>query len=566
LSVDPRTPEPPLAAIQDLRRSFGIGARRIDAVGCLLAAGEPRSVDELVSLTGASRRTVEAVLRAVGPHLDSSGGRVRIGAPHAAAYAAEFGCGEHEPPPDPWDELARRDPAALAEAARLIERAPPPQRELDQVTATAVTVLKRGHYLLRSFDLRGAHVLCVGDHDLTSLGLFLAGGAAGLLVSVVDADDRLLCYLGTEAARRGLGIRCYFADLRTGLPAALHGSAQLAFTDPPYTPEGVRLFVARGLQGLGDQRNGRVLLAYGFGEQQPALGLAVQQALEPLHLVYEAVLPGFNRYAGAQAIGGTAALYQLRPTRRSSSAAEAGARGARPGLYTRGAQSVESAAGELGGATAARILELAGAAGPGTLLAGGGWPAGTGGSRLPLSRLLAAPLPGEPRDHRTVIVNLYPGFGSLVLRALLAADAGQVAVVCRSDVPELRDAAGQRELAELIAPRYRITRLLRSTPEPDMAVILAERAPDAGLTAAGQVAAYVWARPHARLGNAWREGLIAARKSRGEALTKRDARRVIESASPRPDLLDRCLLDLPRHCYPAVAEAIRRSAGTPPAQ
>jgi N4-bis(aminopropyl)spermidine synthase len=547
-----------LAAVRELKASLGIGARHIDAVGCLLTDGELRSVAELVSLAGTSRRTVEAVLRAVEAHLDRSDGRVRIAGPYAPAYAAEFGCGEDAEVPDPWDELARRDPAALAEAAGLVERAPAPQRGLDQVPATAVTVLKRGHYLLRSFDLRGAHVLCVGDHDLTSLGLFLAGGADGLRVSVVDADEALLAYLDAEARQRGFDVGCYAADIRLGLPERLRESSQLIFTDPPYTPEGVRLFVIRGLEGLADQRNGRVLVAYGFGEQ-PALGLAVQQALSPLHLTYEAVLPGFNRYVGAEAIGGAAALYVLRPTRRSLSAAQAAAGDPGPGLYTHGAQSVESAARPLADAAAARILSLAASPGEGVLLAGGGWPEACGGQRLPLRGLMAAPLPGRPHGD-TAVINLYPGFGSLIFRALLAASARRVAIVCRNDVPELRDAAGQRALARLIAPKFRITRLLRSTPEPDLAVILAEQAPADELTGAEQVAGYIFARAHGKLGNAWREGLIALWKSQGRELTKRDARGLIESVTARPDLLNRCPIDLPGRLFPPLIAEIEQSA------
>jgi N4-bis(aminopropyl)spermidine synthase len=593
---DSPEPEPTLAAVRELKASFGIDARRIDAVGCLLTDGEFRSVAELVSLTGTSRRTTEAVLRAAERHLDTSAGRVRISEPYAAAYAAEFGCAGDEPIPDPWDALARRDPAVLAEAAGLVEHAPAAQRDLDQVPATPVTVLKRGHYLRRSFDLRGAHVLCVGDHDLTSLGLFLAGGADGLRVSVVDADEALLGYIDAEARRRGFDVRCFAADLRLGLPAALLESSQLIFTDPPYTPEGVRLFVARGLQGLADTRNARVLVAYGFGEQ-PALGLAVQQALSPLHLAYEAVLPGFSRYTGAEAIGGEAALYVLRPTRRSRSAAQAGAAGEdRPGLYTGGAQSAESAPGGLDEAAAAAILGLAAGPGEPVLLVGPGWPAGEGGperagggagrgnagggappgnsgsgeprravsgERLPLSGLMAAPLP-RGLAGRTAVINLYPGYGSLVFRALLAASARRVAIVCRNGVPELRDATGQRALARLIAPKYRITRLLRSTPEPDMAVIVAEQAPASELTAAGQVAAYIFARAHGKLGNAWREGLIALWASRGQTLTKRDARDLIESATARPDLLGRCPVDLPGPLFPPLISDIERSAAAAP--
>ena len=562
MPADSPEPESVLAAVRELRTSLGIGARRIDAVGCLLTDGEFRSVAELVSLTGTSRRTVEAVLRAAERYLDRSDGRVRISAPHAPAYAGEFGCGRDAAVRDPWDGLARRDPAALAEAAGLVERAPAPQRDLDQVPATAVTVLKRGHYLLRSFDLRGAHVLCVGDHDLTSLGLFLAGGANGLRVSAVDADEALLAYLDAEARQRGFDVRCYAADLRLGLPTALRESSQLVFTDPPYTPDGVRLFVTRGLQGLADTRNGRVLVAYGFGEQ-PALGLAVQQALSPLHLTYEAVLPGFNRYAGAEAIGGAAALYVLRPTRRSLSAAQAAADDPGLGLYTHGTQSVESAAQPLADPAASRILSLAAGPGEGVLLVGGGWPEACGGQRLPLPALMAAPLPGRLHAH-TAVINLYPGFGALVFRALLAASARRVAIVCGNDVPELRDGAGQRALARLIAPKYRITRLLRSTPEPDMAVILAEQARAGELTAAEQVAGYIFARAHGKLGNAWREGLITLWKSRGRELTKRDARRLIESVTAAPELLDRCPIDLPGHLFPPLIAELERSAAAMP--
>src|ERR1700683_405779 len=90
-----------LAAMRELRASFGIDARRIDAVGCLLTDGEFRSVAELVALTGTSRRTVEAVLRAAEPHLDTSDGRVRIGGLHAPAYAPGVGWGPGAAGPGP---------------------------------------------------------------------------------------------------------------------------------------------------------------------------------------------------------------------------------------------------------------------------------------------------------------------------------------------------------------------------------------------------------------------------------------------------------------------------------
>jgi len=232
-------------------------------------------------------------------------------------------------------------------------------------------------------------------------------------------------------------------------------------------------------------------------------------------------------------------------------------------MYTHGAQSVESAARPLADAAAARILGLAAGPGEDVLLVGGGWPEACGGQRLPLPALMAAPLPGRLHAH-TAVINLYPGFGALVFRALLAASARRVAIVCGNDVPELRDGAGQRALARLIAPKYRITRLLRSTPEPDMAVILAEQARAGELTAAEQVAGYIFARAHGKLGNAWREGLITLWKSRGRELTKRDARRLIESVTAAPELLDRCPIDLPGHLFPPLIAELERSAAAMP--
>lgn len=561
MSVNPAEVDSLLAPVRKLRTSFGIDARRIDAVGCLLVGGEYRSLDELVSATGTSRRTVETLLRAAGELLESAGGRFRFSPSSAAAAAAEFGCGQQDPAPDPWETLASGDPETVAEAAGLVARAPRPVQELDQVSATPVTVLKRGHYLRRAFDLRQAHVLFVGDHDLTSLGLFLSGGAPGLKASVVDVAEPLLEFIDTEARQRGYDIRCYYADLRLGLPKTLQGAADAAFTDPPYTPEGMRLFVARGLQGMGDHRTGRVLVAYGYGEQ-PALGLAVQEALSPLHLAYEAVLPGFNRYDGAQAIGSAAALYVLCPTRRTQSAAQAAATDVQTGLYTHGGQSVEAGVPELSDAAAARILELAAGQDDRPVLIGNGWPAAYPHARLTLPRLLAEPAPRNVQSHQTALINLYPAFGSSLLRVLLAANFTRVAVVARNGVPEFRDEKGQRALAELIGPKYRVTRLLRSTPERDTSLLLAERTPDSALSDTARVAAAVYSRAHGKVGNAWREGLIAWSASSGQALSKNDARRAIDEAVSEPAILEYCPLDMPRHLFPVLMADIERSVRT----
>ena len=107
-----------------------------------------------------------------------------------------------------------------------------------------------------------------------------------------------------------------FADLRVGPPASLLETGDLAFTDPPYTPEGIQLFAARALQMLRHDDAVRVLVCYGYGEAQSALGYGVQEALHELRLLIEALHPQFNRYVGAEAIGSASSLYVTRPTKR----------------------------------------------------------------------------------------------------------------------------------------------------------------------------------------------------------------------------------------------------------
>src|SRR5438552_3128226 len=66
------------------------------------------------------------------------------------------------------------------------------------------------------YDLACAHLLCIGDHDLTALLVTLVNPA--VQVTVVDLDERILEYLDTVASERSRPVRCLAGDLRFGLP------------------------------------------------------------------------------------------------------------------------------------------------------------------------------------------------------------------------------------------------------------------------------------------------------------------------------------------------------------
>jgi hypothetical protein len=282
-----------------------IHARALDRLAVARRSSE--KLADLVAATGLARRAVQEALR--------------------------------EPPYDPPPQVSRE--LSPQTVAGWQERLPPPDRDLDHVAATAETAVERARFLHETYWLDGAHLICVGDRDLTSLAI--ATVCPGVRVTVVDVDENVLAVIRAIAREDGLNVQTVFADLRVGAPASLLESGDLAFTDPPYTPEGIQLFAARALQMLRHDDAVRVLVCYGHGESQAALGYGVQEALHELRLLIEALYPGFNRYVGAEAIGSRSSLYVTRPTKRSWAAAEKKGR-ASARIYSGGKASLESSA------------------------------------------------------------------------------------------------------------------------------------------------------------------------------------------------------------------------------
>ncbi len=482
---------PGLEAVTALVAAAGVGGRRLREAVQRLTDG-PQHLDDLVRDTALPRRTVEALLRAAGPDLhETSGGRVALAPSTVVDYKTRFRL----------RPAVATDHALTARMQDLIDAAPPARAALDHVSATAETAARRALWLDSTFDLAGAHLLAVGDHDLTSLAVALR--REDCRISVVDVDDRLLAYIDEAATAHGRRIDVWHADLRFGLPPVLADSADLIFTDPPYTPAGVQLFLGRGLQGLRDHTNGRLLLSYGFSSLTPAIGVKVQRAVLDLDLAIEAMLPGFNRYHGAQAVGSASDLYICRPTARTWQILERRLSAATLNVYTHGGQSEE------GGPAAGRD-ELA--------------PLFDGSLRSP-----------------DVSANLADDPGPWLLRALLSVNAQRVELVVPNHHPDLVDAAAQGALRELIAPKYNV-KIRRSVPGPKLATVEATAVSEDGSTDGG-IARWLLTHAHGKLGNVLREALIR----HDPALTKNAARELAAHLVPREPVRQSRLLDLPRH-------------------
>src|SRR5712692_3113671 len=366
----------------ELAQTWGIDFHRVRALLCQLTSGSWFSVSELITRTMLSHWNVTHLLRRLHPWLEREEDQVRLRTAFHDGFRSVFDCSSlsNETLLTPYEvaaqasEEAMQAQAVLASMAQIVNDLPMrPVRHLDHVSATPLTCLKRALFLARNYDLWGATVLLLGDHDLTALALALV--APGVSITVVDSDECVLDYIETVSAQHGWTIRTLFADLRLELPRSAMTSCDLVFTDPPYTSEGVRLFLARGLESLKPTNSARLLFCYGFSERHPALGLKVQSVLYDLRLVTEAVLPHFNRYRGAEAIASSASLYLCRPTRRSLPAAQA--LKVDPRIYTQGKSAEETTVAQLPAGVVDSVKRYLAEQAPARVaLVGDGWPTG----------------------------------------------------------------------------------------------------------------------------------------------------------------------------------------------
>ncbi len=204
--------------------------------------------------------------------------------------------------------------AEVERLAEIITAAPSVDVTLDQAPCMPDTAMRRALLMLQNGALEGKRVLLLGDDDSVSIAIGLLGRALrqGDLtrgVTVVDADERRIAFLRDTAAREQLTLDVVHHDLRRPLPAGLLRSFDTIETDPPYTLEGARLFLARGCEALAPQADGHCFFSVTHWPASQMLEL--QKVFTELGLAVRAVWPNFNRYAGASMLGNLGQLIEL---------------------------------------------------------------------------------------------------------------------------------------------------------------------------------------------------------------------------------------------------------------
>ena len=190
------------------------------------------------------------------------------------------------------------------------EMRPRPYTWLDQAFCTPETSVYRAMLMLEEGDVEGRDIIFLGDDDLTSVAVGLLKSSRRIVV--VDVDERLLSLIGEISRREGMDIECIRHDLRDPLPEDLRNRFDVVFTDPPYTVEGMSLFVSRGIDALKEGKCMSIYLSY--AHKPPEEMLKLQRAINEMGLFIRELIPRFNRYEGAEMFANTTFIAKLETT------------------------------------------------------------------------------------------------------------------------------------------------------------------------------------------------------------------------------------------------------------
>ncbi len=190
---------------------------------------------------------------------------------------------------------------------------------LDQAMATIETAFRRAMLCFERQCLIGKKILCVGDDDLVSiaLGLLLKELFPGKrhpqkTIYVFDIDERFINYINEAAEKHKLPIECLTINLKDPLPIYYTNHFDCFFTDPPYTIDGLTLFLSRGISALKKEKGLTVFLS--FGQKPINEKLIVQKIILDHGLTISDTYNSFNHYEGASLLGHVSQMLILEST------------------------------------------------------------------------------------------------------------------------------------------------------------------------------------------------------------------------------------------------------------
>ena len=173
-----------------------------------------------------------------------------------------------------------------------------PKAKYDQLFATERTVIERVRTMMLSGDLLDKEIVLLGDDDLLSVALALTGLPRSILLLDIDSD--------LVKALKKYGSTCYVPfqaveyDVRKRVPSGLMGDSDVAFTDPPYTPDGQRIFFSRARDLLRSNDGNAIYLCQSPADLSSPDLMLVHETIHERGFMIDALWKSFNTYQEAK--------------------------------------------------------------------------------------------------------------------------------------------------------------------------------------------------------------------------------------------------------------------------
>jgi len=289
-------------------RETGLPVKKVLDVFFILSTGEPVNNNQLLQKVGISRNVLNQLKQALSQLLKPPSKDTQI-APDVLSQIKKLYQNGYRSEEQWWSFLENRQYQKVVDLLKSIQdKRPRPKRQYDQFTATLETTARRSSLLHFFEDVREKSLLFLGDDDFTSVATASLGKAKRIFV--VDIDDRVLNEIGDVSENRNLEIETARYDARKKLPKDLVGKFDVVFTDPPYTPAGIKLFVSRAVKALDlNNRAARIYVCYGNSDKAKERFLPIYDVFSDSGLMIRWIFDKFNRYHGAYAIGSSSSLF-----------------------------------------------------------------------------------------------------------------------------------------------------------------------------------------------------------------------------------------------------------------
>ena len=291
----------------EIAKRTGVPVKKVLDMFYILQTGKPIENDELLRMVGVSKNALNQIKQALSSFLKPTSRDTQLTPKGVNEVKSLYNKG-YMNEETLWSILENRQFQKTLELLRVFRKKKPvSKREYDQFTATLETTARRASLLHFFADLQGKNILFLGDDDFTSVAA--AGLKKARNITVVDIDKRILKAIKDISGQQNFEIETIKYDARKSLPQALTARFDIVFTDPPYTPEGIKLFVSRGIEALdSENKAARIYVCYGNSDLAKERFLPIFDILASSGLIIRWVFDKFNRYYDAQTIGSASSL------------------------------------------------------------------------------------------------------------------------------------------------------------------------------------------------------------------------------------------------------------------